>query len=36
MDPDTIDIIDGLLSLKINDRYGCGPEGSQNDIENLK
>lgn len=34
--PAAVDIIDGLLSLNINQRYGCGPPGSKYDLESLK
>ena len=36
LEPEALDIIDGLLNLKSNDRYGCGPPGSKNDLESLK
>ena len=36
LNPAAVDIIDGLLSLNINTRYGCGPSGSIYDLESLK
>lgn len=35
-DPAARDIIDGLLKIDINERYGCGSSGAPNDIATLK